>query len=56
MKSIEVVAAVIFDEQGRILLRNGDMASGKTGGSFREVRWKPEKHHRKPCVVKSMRS
>lgn len=44
MKSIEVVAAVIFDEQGRIFATQRDMASGRIGGSFREVRWNPEKH------------
>ena len=38
--------------KGESLLRNEDMANGKIGGSFRAVRWKPEKRHSKPYAGK----
>lgn len=47
MKSIEVVAAVIFDEPGRIFATQRGYGEWKDWWEFPGGRWKPEKHRNK---------
>ena len=47
MKQIEVVAAIIQMAKGISLLRSGDMATIRTGGSFPAERWRQAKHLRR---------
>ena len=47
MKQIEVVAAIIYDSEGRIFATQGDMATIRIGGSFLVERWKREKRLKK---------
>ena len=55
-RRIEVVAVFFLTNKVASLLRNGDMASGKIGGSSPGVRSKPKRHLNKPCVVRSAKS
>lgn len=47
MKTINVVAAIIRDANGRILSTQRGYGNGRAGGNIPAEKWRTEKHRRK---------